>query len=509
MDLVILDKYNIMKKAIILGAVAILGFVGVTNAQSYVYNNDLVLGSSGPDVVQLQAWLMDNGFNIPSIASGAMVKGYFGAQTQSALISYQKSVGLPAYGFFGPMTRQYLNNSINNNNVAVAFRITRPVGGESWQRGSTQNITWTSPSFAPSFVRATYVDIKLQPSNACSTGQVCIALYRMPYTIATGVSINQNIYSWNVGTYMNPGVVSPPACSGGVVNGVCMSSSNSAPDGQYSIQICQTGTSVCTSSNSNFTIYSNGQTASPISVLSPTGGEVWNIGENRTISWATNNYTGYYGNSYATINQTYDVYLTSEGCAYPMMCASNLTAPQILARYVSGTSYTWSVGTLMANTGVTGRYRIQVCQAGSTTVCGSSNAPFTINSSSYSSTPDINVLSPNGGEVWYMGNSQQVSFNITGDPARVGNNVTAYLVNTNNQQIYLGTFSQGISAGQKTFYVTVPTNLVSGPYKLFVNLNFAGQQQAYDYSDNYFTVSNIYPYGSVCPAGYACTTATQ
>ena len=233
----------------------------------FTFNNNLTLGSSGSDVVQLQTWLLNNGYSIPSLSSGYTAKGYFGSQTQAALIAYQRSIGLPAYGYFGPMTRQYFNQGGYNNgggngggnNYAAPFQITRPNGGESWQKGTTQSITWTSPYY----FQAVYVDLKLVPYYQPCTSQICpmtaqtngaqsmLYPYHAPYTIATGISVNQNSYNWNVG-----GIVpfTPPAA-----NGVYpIPAPNVVPDGQYTIQICQTNTSVCTSSASPFTIYSNG-----------------------------------------------------------------------------------------------------------------------------------------------------------------------------------------------------------------------------------------------------------
>jgi len=618
-----------MKKLIILsGLTALVLFSALSldgssvNAQTqniqptvqYVFSNDLTLGSRGADVEQLQSWLMNSGYSIPSVASGAAARGYFGTQTQAALIAYQRSMGLPAYGFFGPMTRQYFNRG-GQVNPAGPLRVTSPNGGESWQRGTVHNITWTSPYY----IRATYADIKLVPRNTC-TGQVCTMMYRMPYTIAKNISINQNSYSWRVGDYRSDIIpIDYPA-------GTVPSSYAQIPDGQYTIQICEVGSSACAESSSYFNIYSSGQgntqpvingidapttlsvgqvgtwtvratdplngtlsysvlwgdeanyavtagmpmtqqvmqsstfthsyanagvytvtftvrnssggtvqTSSTvtvtgsgvgdygINVISPNGGEVWIVGENRAISWKIGSFADSAGINLPQ-SQTFDIYLAYGGCplnslSSGLACPAYYPSPQIIARNISGLSYSWTVGTLMSNTGVTGSYKIMVCPSGSVNYCGQSVAPFTINSSVYSSTPDINIVSPNGGETWYSGETRTISFNITGDPSRIGNNVTAYLVGTNNQQVYLASFSQNIFQGIRTFNVSVPSNISAGSYKLLVNLFNGSQQQAYDYSDNYFIVSNNYSYQYPgpyvpgypvpspvnCPVGFICT----
>jgi hypothetical protein len=492
-----------MKKLIILSCIfsfALMVVIGLqtatTHAQtqlavppSYVYNNDLTLGSSGADVTQLQTWLMNNGYSIPSVSSGMANKGYFGTQTRAALISYQRSIGLPAFGFFGPLTRQYFNRGDNGGNggnggilnPAAPFQITRPNGGESWLRGTTQSITWTSPNY----FQAAYVDIKLVPYVQPCTSQICpmvaqSMLYRMPYTIATGISVNQNSYSWNVGNVQS---LTPYVTN----NSYPYPSTQVASDGQYTVQICQTNSSVCTSSASPFTIYTNGQTnGQPVinGIDAPT-----TLSVNQLGTWTVHATDPYNGTlSYLVLWGDEPSYAVTGG---------TMTSPQIAQTttfqhsYVNAGVYTVTFTVRNSSGGM--------MQTSSTVTVGGSTV--------YSSTPDINVVSPNGGEVWQMGIGRTISFNVTGDPARIGNNVTAFLVNSSGQQIPFGNFSQGISQGLKTFNVTVPSNVPGGSYKLMVNLYNGSQLQAYDSSDNYFTIDSgmILQYGGICPPGYSCT----
>ncbi len=148
--------------------------------------------------------------------------------------------------------------------------------------------------------------------------------------------------------------------------------------------------------------------------------------------------------------------------------------------------------------------------------------------------PDINIVSPNGGEVWQAGTTQTVTVNVTGDPTKVTTSgVALYLENSNGN----GDLSNGYSlgggsingtTGLKSFQVVLPTNYL-GQDKIYATLQTslpAGTTcpagyvgcvpepvlQAYDYSDNYFTVMSPtnYPYPtttytnpSQCPAGYS------
>ena len=65
------------------------------------------VGSRGEDARQLQVFLNNNGF--PVTASGAGSPGHetnlFGNATRAALVRYQASIGLPATGYLGPLTR--------------------------------------------------------------------------------------------------------------------------------------------------------------------------------------------------------------------------------------------------------------------------------------------------------------------------------------------------------------------------------------------------------------------
>lgn len=71
------------------------------------FKQDLKLGANGDNVTSLQTYLEGKGFLV--IPNG-IAKGYFGPATKNALIKYQKSVGLPPVGLFGPATRAKVNS---------------------------------------------------------------------------------------------------------------------------------------------------------------------------------------------------------------------------------------------------------------------------------------------------------------------------------------------------------------------------------------------------------------
>ena len=71
--------------------------------QAYTFTKALSVGSSGIDVTALQKRLISDGY------LNASATGYFGAQTESAVVSFQKANGLTAIGSVGPATRALLN----------------------------------------------------------------------------------------------------------------------------------------------------------------------------------------------------------------------------------------------------------------------------------------------------------------------------------------------------------------------------------------------------------------
>lgn len=103
--------------------VAILALATVVAAQGYTFNANLTVGSTGADVVALQSALIAAGNDIPAITSGAVAKGYFGAQTKSAVQKYQAAKGIPSTGFVGPLTRAALNGG-----ATVATTVACPAG---------------------------------------------------------------------------------------------------------------------------------------------------------------------------------------------------------------------------------------------------------------------------------------------------------------------------------------------------------------------------------------------
>ncbi|MCK4763220.1 MAG: PD40 domain-containing protein [Candidatus Aminicenantes bacterium] len=121
------------------------------------------------------------------------------------------------------------------------LEVTSPNGGESWSSCSTRDITWDC--------------VKI-------TGLLKITLWKdgvLLGLIAKNVNPSTGYYSWEVGQH-----------SGGAA----------VPGSGYTVKIKEVGTAVFDDSDAPFTI-----AAPTMTVLSPNGGENWQIGTNQNITW--------------------------------------------------------------------------------------------------------------------------------------------------------------------------------------------------------------------------------
>lgn len=80
--------------------------------KQFVFTKDLYLGITDPEVRALQRFLNKEGFTVSLFGNGSKGRetDYFGYLTYSALVRFQKARGIsPARGYFGPITRGYIN----------------------------------------------------------------------------------------------------------------------------------------------------------------------------------------------------------------------------------------------------------------------------------------------------------------------------------------------------------------------------------------------------------------
>jgi peptidoglycan hydrolase-like protein with peptidoglycan-binding domain len=268
-------------------------------------------------------------------------------------------------------------------------------------------------------------------------------------------------------------------------------------------------------------------------IVTPNGGELLERGTTHTIMWSSSNFSR---TTYADLKLVpYYKPCASQVCP---MGAQNTDAPTsmmypYIAPYtiasnvrINQNSYKWSVGDVRQITPTPyavpsspiapeGEYTIQICEIG-TAVCDSSDAPFTI-TSSIGNIPDINIVSPNGGEFWPAGTEQLVRVRVSGDSSQIGNTANLFLVDSTNDLnswYFLGSLSVDNSTGIKSRLVIIPASRIPGTYRIYATLSSSSAGnvpviQAYDYSDNYFTITPVGDYyyispGVACPTGYVC-----
>src|SRR3989344_2802905 len=75
-----------------------------------VFSKSFGIGSKGTDVKNLQSFLIGKKVGPAALELGKVgATGIFGQMTKKALAEYQKSVNISATGYFGPLTRGYIN----------------------------------------------------------------------------------------------------------------------------------------------------------------------------------------------------------------------------------------------------------------------------------------------------------------------------------------------------------------------------------------------------------------
>ncbi|MDD5745726.1 MAG: hypothetical protein PHO30_00535, partial [Candidatus Omnitrophica bacterium] len=171
-------------------------------------------------------------------------------------------------------------------------------------------------------------------------------------------------------------------------------------------------------SDTNFKI------AGGIIVTSPNGTEEWTVGATQSITWSLS----------GSIQNVKLEYSTDSGSTYPNTIIGSAPA--------AGLSYSW-VG--IPNS-VSKQVRVRVADASDVSVFDVSNADFTI-------MPGFNLIVPNGGEVWTVDASQDITWTTTGTCSNVkleystnsGANYTTIVASTANTETYAWTVPNAIS----------------------------------------------------------------
>jgi hypothetical protein len=271
----------------------------------------------------------------------------------------------------------------------LSVKVLSPNGGEVWQKGTTQLIKWQDNRqfLVPT---TTYYDLHLIPKMLECTGRICPSplMPEVIYVIASRVPAQpgqETAYEWEVAKTKD---------------------NRPVPDGEYKVEVCESGTNNCDMSDNYFKIVSRPVLTGSIKVLSPNGGETLIAGQYYTIRWAGPKklqLPGYKNLAWAI------------GWFRP-----NGNAGSIATVPVNQFSYNWKVELSSWITLPVSDVKVRIvlvknclslpCPEPSSIIpetFDESDDYFTIIPATV--TPSsIKVISPNGGEVWQQGTTQTI-----------------------------------------------------------------------------------------------------
>lgn len=319
------------------------------------------------------------------------------------------------------------------------LEITAPNGGEQWQAGTTQDITWVQQNLAGP------LSIHLISPNASQP----------PVAIAMNVPVQAQVFHWQI----------PVTIASGTYYLIRISLAGNA------------GTTIFDVSDAPFSILGNTPPPPPpqqmITVLSPNGGEQWTIGSTHNITWSSQGLDG-------------EVVIT--------LVQDNGTAGYQIATQVpiqSG-SYSWTIpDAVQPGYG----YRIHVMWLSILTVYFGdlSDAPFSINGSDPPPPPPqwLNLLSPNGGETWVAGTMHPITWV---QALNAIHPLTIELYNGLNSTVPPILIAAGIPSFPSQFNWMIPANLMpSDQYYIRISTPLADGTAFGDFSDAPFSIMSSNP----------------
>jgi hypothetical protein len=331
--------------------------------------------------------------------------------------------------------------------VPPVVTVTSPNGGELWEAGSAHNLTWT----ATDDVGVTAIDLEYStdggtswtliasgqansgsypwtvPATTTAAGRVRVTAYdaaansgndisdanfRILDTTSPAVTViapnggeswaagSSQTITWTASDYGGVSSVDLAYSADGgtswalIASGQANSGSHSwtvpnVPTTTARVRVTATdgpGNSGSDMSDANFTIV--GGSGLSVTVISPNGGEVWEAGSAHNLTWTA----------------TDDVGVTAVDLEYSTNGGSSWTL--IAAGEANSGSYPWVAP---ATTGA-GRIRVTAHDAAANSESDASDANFNIVDTT---SPAVAVTSPNGGESWTIGSSQDITWTAT------------------------------------------------------------------------------------------------
>ncbi|RPI06939.1 MAG: T9SS C-terminal target domain-containing protein [Ignavibacteriae bacterium] len=272
------------------------------------------------------------------------------------VLSYTAS-GTPAGATFDPATRTFLwvpglgtagtytvkfrvsdgqladsTNAVITITPASSLQLTSPNGGESWQVGSVKQITWLA-------AQVSTIKIEYTTDNEVSWN-----------VIAASTAASSGTYSWTIPNAASTNCkVRITSLAGQVVS--------DASDAVFRITPLPT-----------------------ISLTQPNGGEAWQVGSSKQITWQT-----------TQITNIKIEYSTDNGTSWN---------PVVSTTPASSGSYNWTVPNTISN-----NCKVRISDASDATFVDVSDNVFQI-----IPLPTISLTQPNGGEQWPTGSINQITW---------------------------------------------------------------------------------------------------
>ena len=342
---------------------------------------------------------------------------------------------------------------ISDNNFSIGdgssgsstITVTSPNGGENWEPGSNENITWTSANL-PTSCR---IFINLFKGGVFDR---TIVGSSSSYGSPDDGTSNDGSYTWSI----------PSSLDESSEYGVTIIAATLVIDAMYGDYW---ETILSDYSDNYFTIQ---QASSPnITVTSPNGGENWEPGSSHSITWSSSNLPG--SNVGIQLYRS-GVYITS-----------------ISSSTTDDGSYTWSISSSLAEHD---DYQVMIYSTSESSISDYSDNYFTIEESG---SPSITVTSPNGGEDWETGTSHSITWNSSN---LSGNYVGIQLYRSGS---YVSSISSSTTDDGSYTWSISSSQTESDYYK--VKIYSTSESSISDYSDNYFTIEE--------PTSSSCNTPTS
>ena len=289
-----------------------------------------------------------------------------------------------------------------------------------WTAGDTRDITWESTG---------------NPGAAVKINLLKGDVYKS--TITSNTPTADKEYSWKIPTNLTPG----------------------SGTAGYKVRVISAANStIKDDSNANFEIRAATGT---ITVGSPNGGEQWEAGDEKTITWI---YTGNPGSAVG-IN---------------LLKGGNYKRTIVSGTPIVDGAYNWKIP---VGTTPDTDYTVQVISTANSAIKDVSNANFEITPS----TGSIGVVTPNGGQTWPAGSTQTINWNYTGN---VGSAVKIELYKGVSYNSMISYSTSIGSSGSGSYNWTIPEGRTPDTdYKVKITSTTVTSKT--DLSDANFTISAL------------------